>query len=97
MTEQRKSNDEPDDRDERDPDPRREQQDEDEPRRGDPPVDERERRKLANTRGKDNKAGLPRDEAQQRVDEPSHRHGPIVAGPEGRKAGQPGQDESEPD
>lgn len=85
----------PGDNEEHEPTPVGEREDCDEPRRGDPPIDERERRKVAASKNVDNRAGLQRDAAQQRVDEPSHKHGPIVAGPEGRKAGRPARDEEE--
>ncbi|MFN7985327.1 MAG: hypothetical protein U0Q11_26095 [Vicinamibacterales bacterium] len=79
---------EPDERREHDPesDAPREGEESHEPRRGDPPADRREKRRV--TPASDNTAGLSPDPAQQRVDEPSHRHarGPIVAGPDSRIA-----------
>ncbi|MFN7984556.1 MAG: hypothetical protein U0Q11_22155 [Vicinamibacterales bacterium] len=79
---------EPDERREHDPetDDPREGDESHEPKRGDPPNARREKRRM--TPSSDNKAGLPPDPAQQRVDEPSHHHarGPIVAGPDSRRA-----------
>lgn len=81
----------PDDADEHAPRNKRDDRrtDDDTRQRGDPPVNEKERRTVTPTADSDNRAGLPRDDAQPRVDEPSHRHGRIVAGPDSRRAGQP--------